>query len=177
MNKRCEHSRVRSRCKECRGGAICEHNRIRYQCKECHGGSICEHNRRRTDCAECGGSQACEHGRLRATCSKCDSESAYKVCKRSAANRNHSFELTLGEYKWLVSYPCMMCGEADEPIGVDRVDSNYGYRFDNVQPMCWTCNDMKRVKTEEEFDNHIIKIIKHRPELVERAVFPAGAPV
>ena len=32
---KCEHNRVKSRCKECKGASICEHNRLKSQCKEC----------------------------------------------------------------------------------------------------------------------------------------------
>jgi len=53
----------------------------------------------------------------------------------------------------------------------DRVDSDYGYRFDNVQPLCYMCNVMKLDWSEEEFDQQVIKIIQHRPELIERAGF------
>jgi hypothetical protein len=56
-------------------------------------------------------------------------------------------------------------------MGVDRVDSNYGYRFDNVQSMCGMCNKMKSDHSEEEFDRHIIKILRYRPELVKHAGF------
>jgi hypothetical protein len=67
----CEHNREKSKCKECGGGSICEHNRVRSSCKECGGGSICEHNRVRSSCKECGGSQICEHNRKRSHCKEC----------------------------------------------------------------------------------------------------------
>jgi hypothetical protein len=59
------------------------------------------------------------------------------------------------------------CGESVAPMTCDRVDSSKGYRFDNCQPLCDWCNRMKLDYSEEEFDNHIIKIIQHRPELIE----------
>jgi len=57
-------------------------------------------------------------------------------------------------------------------MGVDRVNNDYGYSFANCQPLCGDCNEMKMDRTEEEFDQQIIKIIQHRPELVQRAGFP-----
>eukprot|EP00960_Hanusia_phi_P029578 748037-Hanusia_phi.AAC.1 len=63
--KKCEHGRLRSRCKACGGSGICEHGRQRYQCKACGGSGICEHNRQRSRCMHCGGSGICEHGRER----------------------------------------------------------------------------------------------------------------
>ena len=59
----CEHSRERSKCKECGGSGICEHGRQRSQCKDCGGSQICEHGRQRSQCKDCGGSQICHHGR------------------------------------------------------------------------------------------------------------------
>jgi len=34
-NKKCEHGRRKSRCKECGGGSICEHGRRKDNCKFC----------------------------------------------------------------------------------------------------------------------------------------------
>jgi len=56
-------------------------------------------------------------------------------------------------------------------MSCDRVDSTQGYRFDNVQPLCDLCNTMKWDQSEQEFDQQIIKIIQHRPELIQRAGF------
>ena len=81
LNKnKCEHNRVRSRCKECSGASICEHNRIRSQCKECGGGSICEHGKQRSRCKECGGASICEHNRVRSTCKECSGAS---ICEHN----------------------------------------------------------------------------------------------
>ena len=165
----CEHRRRRSYCKDCGGSQICEHNRQRSHCGECGGIEICEHNRQRSYCKDCGGVGICEHNRQRQRCSRCHPEGAYKKLKRDAKGREIPFELTLDEYKWLVSpeSKCLSCGEASEPLGVDRVhnDHNIGYRFDNVQPFCGWCNRMKLDYSEEEFDQHLTKIFKHRPEL------------
>ena len=68
---KCEHGRVRNRCKECGGAGVCEHGRERRKCKECGGADLCEHGRQRNRCKECGGAGLCEHGRERRTCKKC----------------------------------------------------------------------------------------------------------
>ena len=57
VNKKCEHGRRRSICKECGGSAICEHGRQRHQCKECGGSDICKHGRQRRHCKDCGGKE------------------------------------------------------------------------------------------------------------------------
>ena len=35
MTNKCEHERIRSRCKECGGGSICDHGRVRGSCSLC----------------------------------------------------------------------------------------------------------------------------------------------
>ena len=55
VNKKCEHGRRRSVCKDCGGGSICEHGRVRSMCKDCGGSGLCEHGRRRSQCKDCGG--------------------------------------------------------------------------------------------------------------------------
>ena len=60
-------------CTDCNGKSICQHSRERSKCKECFknrtgGASICEHQRRRSTCKECGGGSICEHKRRRSAC-------------------------------------------------------------------------------------------------------------
>ncbi len=74
---RCEHGRVRSRCKDCGGSGICEHGTRRSQCKDCGGSGICEHGRHRSQCKDCGGSGICEHDRQRSKCKECRQSSDY----------------------------------------------------------------------------------------------------
>ena len=38
VNKKCEHGRQRTYCKDCGGGGLCEHGRRRNTCKECGDG-------------------------------------------------------------------------------------------------------------------------------------------
>jgi len=76
----CIHNRLRSICKECKGGSICMHNRIRSYCKECKGGSICEHNRSKYNCKECKGSSICEHNRIKSVCKECKGSS---ICEHN----------------------------------------------------------------------------------------------
>src|SRR5579862_5164914 len=129
QGSRCEHGRKRSRCKDCKGGSICEHNRIRSQCKDCKGGSICQHNRIRTACKDCKGSQICVHQRYRSRCSRCSPRGSYNKTKHDAKQREIPFELSFEDYKWIVDSPCLYCGEAFEPMSVDRERSDHGYSF------------------------------------------------
>jgi hypothetical protein len=72
---KCEHDKIRSRCKDCGGASICEHGKRRSQCKDCGGSSICEHGKRRSLCKDCGGSSICEHGKQRNQCKDCGGSS------------------------------------------------------------------------------------------------------
>ena len=69
--KRCEHSREKSKCKQCGGGSICEHGRRKTECRQCGGSSICEHGRIKSQCKQCGGASICEHGRIKYSCKEC----------------------------------------------------------------------------------------------------------
>ena len=79
---KCEHNKVRTRCKECGGGSICEHSKRRSQCKECGGREICEHNKRKSLCKECKGSQICEHNNIKSRCKECGGGSICEHKKR-----------------------------------------------------------------------------------------------
>jgi hypothetical protein len=68
---KCEHNKLRSKCKECKGGSICIHNRQKSFCKECGGSEICEHNQYKSKCKDCGGSQICIHDRQKSQCKEC----------------------------------------------------------------------------------------------------------
>ena len=49
----------------------CQHNRRPSRCKECGGASICQHGRIRSRCADCGGSNICSHGKVLSRCRQC----------------------------------------------------------------------------------------------------------
>ena len=124
----CEHNRLRSTCKDCGGSQICEHNRLRSTCKDCGGGSICEHNRRRSTCKDCGGSSICEHNRLRSTCKDCGGSS---ICEHGK-NKNGCVECSI--------YKCEKCSLFK------------GYKTESGQLLCTYCNPnsqlSKRIRPE-----------------------------
>ena len=80
LKSKCEHGRVKSRCKDCGGSSICEHNRQKSQCKDCGGSSICEHGRQKSLCKDCGGSSICEHNRVKSQCKDCGGSS---ICEHN----------------------------------------------------------------------------------------------
>ena len=52
----------------------CEHQKLRSKCKDCGGGSICEHQKERRYCRDCGGNRYCEHQKERRRCLICQAE-------------------------------------------------------------------------------------------------------
>ena len=70
--KRCEHGKLKSRCKPCGGSSFCEHGKLKAQCKPCGGSSFCEHGKRKAFCKQCHGSGICQHGRRKVICKQCD---------------------------------------------------------------------------------------------------------
>lgn len=79
--------------------------------------------------------------------------------KRSAIERNYSFELTLEQFDSLLKEKvCYYCGDTENQIGLDRVINSEGYLIDNVVPCCWSCNKLKGALDGKEFVKICIKI-------------------
>lgn len=67
-------------------------------------------------------------------------------CQRSAKKRDISYELTSDQTKQLITDKCFYCGS--QPIdckfnGIDRLDHNESYVFENCVTSCSICNYMK----------------------------------
>ncbi len=85
-------------------------------------------------------------------------ESAYNKCQYNAKKRGHEFSLSRNAYNHVIHKNCIYCGSpprqySDKIIrnGIDRVDSNIGYVFDNVISCCSVCNSMKGKLSFKEF--------------------------
>ncbi|KKL92938.1 hypothetical protein LCGC14_1879680 [marine sediment metagenome] len=81
----------------------------------------------------------------------------FKQYKDNAKTRGHEFDLSFDEFQEIVTSWCYYCGE-DPPVGVDRFDNAFGYRYDNVVPCCANCNYMKRHRTTDDFIAHVKRI-------------------
>ncbi len=94
--------------------------------------------------------------------------------RRQARNRVRDFELSLDEFRVLVTSNCHYCGQhpilrktknvVGIPIpinGIDRVDSSIGYLISNVVPCCEVCNKMKLNYDSNEFINKCIQVTLH----------------
>lgn len=67
---------------------------------------------------------------------------------KTAKYRNLSWELSFEEFSELVSDECFYCNgflgsSKNTGCGLDRVDNNLGYEYDNVVPCCKNCNKIK----------------------------------
>jgi len=91
-------------CKECiiygkknREKNKCEHNRVKYRCKDCGGNGICEHGERTTRCLICGGCEKCIHQVIKKTCKYCDIAN----CLKSNINRRMRQVLGYVDFEYL----------------------------------------------------------------------------
>ncbi len=78
-------------------------------------------------------------------------------CGKHAKKLEVSYELSRAEVETLAMSECYYCGTTPKN-GIDRVDSEKGYKTSNCVPCCKTCNYMKRKLSKDEFISHIHKI-------------------
>ena len=88
----------------------------------------------------------------------------YAAYKYQAKKRGYEFKLEPWQFNLVVNDVCYYCGDPGTImfrgfgyclVGVDRIDNNKGYTFDNVRPCCKDCNFSKGTMSEEEFLNKI----------------------
>jgi len=86
----------------------------------------------------------------------------YKNKKQSARDRKIKFELNINEVKNLISLPCSYCSAPPSNIkkrfgkkfmwsGIDRINSDMGYKKENCTSSCAACNRMKYTMSVDEF--------------------------
>ena len=91
---------------------------------------------------------------------------------RGAKARDISFFLSHKEFENLVFKNCAYCGSSPSRIikssineikvnGIDRIDSNGDYVYENCITCCTLCNRLKSDMNRIEFLEHIAKIAKH----------------
>jgi hypothetical protein len=84
----------------------------------------------------------------------------YLGCKRSAKNRKKEFNLTKEQHTMLIYQNCYMCGKNVNGYfhhGIDRVNNDKGYVFDNCLSCCSVCNYLKK---EYALHNVVKKLYK-----------------
>jgi hypothetical protein len=81
----------------------------------------------------------------------------YRTYRAGAKQRGFTFDVTLEDFKRMVSGTCVYCGES--ATGIDRVDNNLGYVEGNMASCCFTCNKMKGTMSKETFLGRCKKIL------------------
>lgn len=79
-----------------------------------------------------------------------DTENRYKKYQYRCSKKNVVFSLTYVQFKILTKRDCYICKKLNAK-GLDRVDNNLGYYWNNVQPCCFDCNRMKSNKSKQDF--------------------------
>lgn len=95
----------------------------------------------------------------------------YLSYKRASKKREIEFNIDYEFFKELASKNCHYCNvkpsqkcqkpQTNGPFiynGLDRVDSNLGYKIDNVVPCCKDCNYAKRVMSVEDFKGWVSRV-------------------
>lgn len=101
--------------------------------------------------------------------SKSKIESLYNRYKNKSYYRGIWFGLSMAQFIYLINQECFYCGDSfSNKIstktgyyrfnGIDRVNSNDSYVWDNCVPCCKTCNFAKGTLSKEKFINLAVKI-------------------
>jgi hypothetical protein len=97
----------------------------------------------------------------------------YLSCKKSAKRRGIEFNLTETDFYELISDECFYCDgflgtiKGSAGHGLDRVNNDLGYHYDNLVPCCSLCNKLKNnFLSLEETLKAVEAIIKVREENV-----------
>lgn len=77
--------------------------------------------------------------------------------KQNAFSRGLPFTLTREQFAEFWKKPCSYCSEPIEHIGLDRIENNLGYVYENVVSCCGQCNSMKGSLPRADF---LIKCVK-----------------
>ncbi len=85
--------------------------------------------------------------------------------KNGAKKRNLLWNITQGQFRYLIEQSCRYCGSYREGVarngnssiykftGIDRVDNSIGYVFENLVACCRRCNNVKRAATLEQIES------------------------
>jgi len=83
------------------------------------------------------------------------------VGKDSREDKPKKVEITKEKWEEIIKKPCYYCKndfEGKGSLGIDRIDSRFGYNENNIVPACSTCNKMKNIMSVEKFFEKIKKI-------------------
>lgn len=88
----------------------------------------------------------------------------WRTVQRNAMYGKRLFTLTQEEFESIVTQPCYYCGFYSNYkfIGIDRIDNNKGYIYDNCIPSCKMCNMMKHTDHPNAFLDKVSLICTYR---------------
>ena len=146
-----------------------------FLCKHCNKSFLSPTTRFRTSksCYDCRGII------LRKSSEDITWKNHYGMVKGRKNAKEKGFDLTLEQFIEISQKNCFYCNS--EPTktrghrswstyiytnGLDRVDSNHGYLYNNVVPCCIYCNTAKREKTQQEFYSWIDRLISFQNKKV-----------
>lgn len=89
--------------------------------------------------------------------------SRIKDIKKSVELTGRDWSISDEDAIRLINGECAYCGYSCQikGIGIDRIDSDHGYIYGNVNPCCKRCNLMKKDLSLDYFLNHCVKIMNH----------------
>jgi hypothetical protein len=89
---------------------------------------------------------------------------SYKRYKHNAKKKRKLFNISEVEYINITKHNCYLCGKKNTNVhknGIDRIDSNIGYIFDNCRSCCSICNYIKNKYDLTQLLIRMLLIVKH----------------
>ena len=87
----------------------------------------------------------------------------FRKSKQIAKSRNIEWFISFTEYEYLIKLSCHYCdgyfGKVETGLGLDRINNNLGYQFDNVVSCCYSCNKVKSNVLTYEETKEVIKLV------------------
>jgi hypothetical protein len=100
-----------------------------------------------------------------------DCSCSYSTYKCSATKREKEFSISKNQFEELTGNDCYICGKKNSNFhknGIDRVDNNIGYIYDNCRACCGDCNFMKGCSSCDTFIDKCKQIYeKHKDTKIE----------
>lgn len=109
----------------------------------------------------------------------------FKQYKKSAKERNLSFELTKKQFKSLIEADCFYCGKKPQRRnrtstchgeyycnGIDRMNNSIGYTVENCVTCCSECNFGKGTMSKQDFLNWVKRVYEHTFSAEKEEVMP-----
>ncbi len=96
--------------------------------------------------------------------------------KKQASQNLRSFSLTDDQFRKIIKSDCYYCGSEPQNIrrlkrknrtfeyiynGIDRINNEIGYQFENCVACCYICNRAKNSLPVNSFTNWINRLVKH----------------